>query len=352
LMALLLLTVTRGELLDGWRKSLPADAPNRFVINIQPEQKDALAELLSSAGIKAELSPMVRARLLQIGNRPISGASYPDDDRAQRLVEREFNLSWRADLPDGNTITAGQWFAPQASGEGIASVESGLAKTLGIQLGDDLLFSVAGQEMHLRVGSLRTLSWDSMRVNFFVLTPPGVLDPATASYITSFYLPADQAATGLALSRRFPNLSVIDITAILNQLQSVTEQVSLAVQFIFLFTLAAGLIVLYASLLSALDERRHELALLRALGARQRQLQQALLVELAAMGAIAGAIAAAGAMLAGDIFSRQVFSFELAANYWLFPAATLFGAALSISVGWLGLARLLRTPPLRVLRAA
>lgn len=352
LMALMLLTVTRGELLDGWRKSLPADAPNRFVINIQPDQKDAVERQLLAANIKAELSPMVRGRLLQIGQRPVSAASYPEDDRAQRLVEREFNLSWRADLPAGNVISAGQWFSPQSSGQGIASVESGLAKTLGIQVGDALLFSVAGQEVALKVGSLRTLSWDSMRVNFFVLTPPGVLDPAVASYITSFYLPADQHEAGIDLSRRFPNLSVIDLTAVLQQVQSVTGQVALAVQFVFVFTLVAGLIVLYASLISALDERRHELALLRALGARQGQLRQALLLELGATGGIAGAIAAAGAMLAGDILSRQVFSFELPANAWLFPAAMLLGAALSIGVGWLGLARLLRSPPMRVLRAA
>lgn len=357
LMALLLLTVTRGELLDVWQKSVPPDAPNRFIINIQPEQKEALAQLFAAAGIVAELSPMVRGRLIGKGGQPISAANYPNDDKAQRLVEREFNLSWRADLPPGNEITEGHWFGQQAelgaqsAGQGLASVEVGLAKTLSIHLGDELVFMIAGQETRVRVENLRKLAWDSMRVNFFVLTPPGVLDPASASYITSFHLPASQAALGLELTRHFPNLTLIDISAILRQLEEITGQVTLAVQFVFLFTLLAGLIVLYASLLSALDERRHELAILRALGAQRRQLQQALLIELASTGALAGSIAALGSSVVGSLLARQVFQFDLPLNFWLFPLMAGVGAALSVSVGWFGLARLLNTPPLLALRA-
>jgi putative ABC transport system permease protein len=349
LMALILLTVTRGELLASWREATPADAPNRFVINIQPDQRAAVSELLSAGGVVAELSPMVRGRLLSIGGRPVSAASYPADERAQRLVEREFNLSWRGELPARNRVVAGRWFAP---GErDVASVEEGLARTLGITVGDELRFVIAGREVALRVTSLRQLEWDSMRVNFFVLAPPGVLDDDPASWITSFHLPAGREALGRELVARFPNLTVVDVGAILTQLQAVIEQVSRAVQFIFLFTLAAGLLVLVSALLTASEERRYELALLRALGASREQLRRTLLVELAAVGGLAGVIAAFGAAAVGQLLSRQALQVDLPVTLWLPPAAALCGMALAVGVGWLAARRLLAAPPMLALRA-
>lgn len=350
LMAMLLLTVIRGDLLATWQNSVPADAPNRFIINIQPEQRAALADELRALGVQAELLPMVRARLVSIGGRPVSPASYPEDERAQRLIEREFNLSWRADLPAGNQLVAGAWFQPAAAGQGEASVEDGLAKTLGIRLGDELVFVVAGVEKQLRVSSLRKLAWDSMRVNFFVLTPPGVIEDAPASYITSFHLPAAQADAASALLKRFPNLTLIDVQAVVSQLQSVVGQVANAIQFVFLFALLAGAIVLYAALLTAFDERRYELAVMRALGARRRQLEQALRVELAVIGALAGLFAALGALVLGKVVSRQVFQLDLDTSLWLPVLAMGGGALFAGMVGWLGFRRLLATPPLLALR--
>ncbi len=351
LMAMLLLTVTRGELLAAWQKATPADAPNRFIINIQPEQRQPVAEALAAAGIEAELSPMVRGRLMRIDGHPVSAASYPDDERAQRLIEREFNLSWRADAPPGNRITAGRWFATEDAGKVLASVEEGLAKTLGIRTGDELAFVIAGQETRVHVSSLRKLDWDSMRVNFFVLTPPGVLDGAPASYITSFHLAADQATLAQDLVARFPNLTLIDVAAILAQIQAIMGQVARAVQFIFLFTLLAGAVVLVSALLTAFDERRYELSVMRALGAGRAQLRQSLLAELAVVGAIAGLIAAAGAAVVGQLLARNVFQLEMPLDVWLFPLATLAGALLAVSIGWLAVRRLLATPPLLALRA-
>jgi len=350
LMAMLLLTVTRAELLDAWQKSLPANAPNRFAINIQPDQRAAVEQALNAAGIRSELQPMVRARLLAIGGKAVSAASYPEDERAQRLIEREFNLSWHSSLPAGNTLSAGRWFAPGDAGQGLASVEEGLAKTLGIQLGDELVFMVAGIEQRLRVSSLRKLAWDSMRVNFFVLAPPGVLDQAPASYITSFYLPPEQAEAAAGLVRQFPNLTLIDVGAILAQLQSVIGQVAGAVQFVFLFSLLAGGIVLYSALLTAFDERRYELAVMRALGAQRAQLRQALLVELAVIGGLAGLIAALGAMALGQVVGRQVFDLELTVRPWLPVLSSMAGAGLAIAVGWLAIRRLVAVPPLLALR--
>jgi putative ABC transport system permease protein len=348
-MAIMLLTVTRGELLDAWRKATPADAPNRFVINIQPDQASEISKEFSRANLSAELAPMVRARLMRVNGRAISAADYPDE-RAQRLVEREFNLSWRSDMPSGNRLTAGQWFAANAKDE--ASVEDGLAKTLKLKLGDMLEFDIAGTPVPVRISSLRKLDWDSMRVNFFVLTPPGVLEKNPQSMITSFHLPDAQESFVSTLVQRFPNLTVIDVGAILKQLRAVITQVAQAVQFVFLFTLAAGVVVLYAALANVLDESRQELAIMRALGAQQKQLQQALWVEFAVVGALAGLIASLGCLLVGEVLARQVFNFELALAWWL-PLVAMAGGALLVPIAAILASRqLLAAHPLEALRAA
>ena len=350
LMAMLLLTVIRVELLDAWQQSVPADAPNRFVINIQPDQRQPVADMLRAGGIEAELLPMIRARLVRIAGREVSPASFPEDERAQRLIEREFNLSWRSDLPAGNRVTAGRWFAPDEAGKGLASVEEGLAKTLGIQLGDELVFMVAGVEKRVKTSNLRKLSWDSMRVNFFVLTPPGVIEDAPASYITSFHLPAERADAASELVRRFPGLTMIDVGAILRQLQAVIGQVAGAVQFVFVFALLAGGIVLYSALLTSFDERRYELAVMRSLGAQRAQLRQAMLVELGVIGSLAGLMAAIGAMLLGRIVGQQAFQLDLSFGLWLPALSTVGGGLLAVVIGWLAVRQLIATPPLLALR--
>jgi putative ABC transport system permease protein len=209
---------------------------------------------------------------------------------------------------------------------------------------------VAGLEKKLRVSSLRKLSWDSMRVNFFVLAPPGIIEDAPASYITSFHLPAERAEAASALVKRFPNLTLIDVEAVLRQLQTVVGQVVNAVQFVFVFTLLAGGIVLYSAMLTAFDERRYELSVMRALGAQRQQLGRALLIELAVIGALSGLFAAIGALVLGGLVSRQVFQLELAYNAWLPVAAAIGGALMTMAIGWLGVRRLLVTPPLLALR--
>ncbi len=350
LMALLLLTATRGDLLDAWRRAIPPDAPNRFVINIQPEQVAAVGQRLAGAGIESEIVPMVRGRMTELNGRAVGVADY-EDDRAKRLIDREFNLSWRADLPYGNRVVQGHWFAPTELARGVASVEEGLAKTLGIQMGDKLKFTVAGEPVLVEVTSLRKLDWDSMRVNFFVLTPPVVLKDYPASYITSFHLPDTRREVVNALVREFPNLTVVDVAAIVRQLQSVLDQVAQAVQFIFLFTLAAGLAVLHAALGTAFAERRYELAVMRSLGARRDQLRRALLAEFAMVGALAGGIAALGAAVVGKVLAEKAFQFEVATSVWPFPAAIAGGALLVMAAGWLSARRLLATSPLQVLRS-
>lgn len=351
ILAMLLLTVTRNQLLAAWQQSVPPDAPNRFVINIQPEQVAPIRNLLAKEGVQAEILPMVRGRLVRIGQREVGAASYPEDERAQRLVEREFNLSWRSDLPPGNRTVAGRWFGADEAGQPLASVEEGLARTLGIRVGDRLTFAIGGEQRSLQVVGLRKLDWDSMRVNFFVLTPPGVIDGSPTSHITSFHLPHGHESLTSALVARFPNITAIDVGVILVQLQAIMARVSQAVQFVFLFTLAAGAIVLYAALLAAADERRYELAVLRALGASGGQLRGALVIELAAVGGVAGLIAGGGAQLIGMVVGRQLFQLELAPDPLLLPLAAMATALVAVVLGWLAIGRLLRVPAGELLRA-
>jgi putative ABC transport system permease protein len=348
IMALLLLTVTRTDLVSAWRNAAPPDAPNRFVINVQPDQVAGVTRRLKDGGIDAELSPMVRGRLVKLNGKAVGPENYTDD-RAQRLVDREFNLSYMKDAPGHNRITAGTWFR---DGADELSLEEGIAKTLGIALGDELTFDIAGQTVTARATSLRKVSWDSMRANFFVLMPPSLLADKPASFISAFHLPEGKAALTGDLLREFPNLTVIDTTAVFRQVQAVLDQVIAAVEFLFIFTLAAGVLVLYSALASSRDERVREAGLLRALGASRNQLSRAQLAELACVGALAGLLAAIGASAIGWALAKFAFEFEYTVSPWVFVAGIGGGALCALAGGYLGLRGVLKTPPLATLREA
>ncbi|MFA7268674.1 MAG: FtsX-like permease family protein [Sterolibacterium sp.] len=353
LTAILLLTVARQDLLESWRRKVPPDAPNRFLINIQPQQRQPLLDYFAAQGLsRPTLEPMVRGRLVQVNGQAIDGASYADE-HAQHLVEREFNLSWTAALPAGNSIVAGRWHGAGTAlraGQGEFSVEQGLAETLNLAVGDELTYAIAGEKLNGKITSLRRLDWDSMRVNFFVVTPPGMLENYPATYITSFHLAENQAAFINDLVRQFPNLTVIDVAALLRQLQMTFDQLAHAVQVVFGFALLAGLSVLYAALQASYDERVYELALLRAFGARRRQLLSAMLAEFATLGAVAGLLAGMGA--AGISWALARFVFHL--DYFPDPALLWYGiTAGSCGValaGWLGTAAAMQRPALEALR--
>jgi putative ABC transport system permease protein len=350
LTALLLLTVARGDLLDSWLERVPADAPNRFAINIQPDQRVAIADFFKARGLPPpELEPMVRGRLVKVNSQPVGPESYADD-RAQRLVDREFNLSWSATVPSGNTVSGGRWHGATQTAE--FSVEQGLAETLNLKLGDRLTYDIAGNRVEATITSLRKLDWDSMRVNFFVMSPPVVLQDYPASYITSFHLPADKAGVIPELVRSFPNITVIDVAALVRQLHATIDQVARAVQLVFGFAVLAGLAVLYAALQASSDERRHELAVLRALGARSRQLSAALLAEFAALGALAGLLAGIAASLIGWALARFAFRLDYLPQVELWLVGLLAGTVLVVVAGWLGASSMLRQSALPALRAA
>ncbi len=352
LTALLLLTLVRADLLAGWQGSLPQDAPNRFIINIQPEQLSALRGFFADQGMPAiQLYPMVRGRLVKLNDKAVTPNDY-QDQRAASLIEREFNLSSVETLPIDNQITAGRWWRPDDAGINLYSVEQGIAETLGIKLGDRLTYLIAGEEFSGTVASLRKVDWDSFRVNFFVIATPGSLSPYPTSYITSFYLSAERTEVLNRLVKTFPNITVIDVAAIMAQVRTIIERVTLAVEYVFVFTLLAGLTVLYAAIQATQDERLHDSAMLRTLGASRRQIVSGLLAEFITLGVLAGLVAALAASVLGYVLAEYVLHLPYAFNAWVWLMGISAGGIGVGIAGTLGLLSVLRQPPLRSLREA
>lgn len=350
MLVLLLLTVVRGDLMQSWQSTLPADAPNRFLINIQPDQLQPLHDFFQNHKIvPPTLYPMVRGRLLAINGKPVAASNY-SDERAQRLVEREFNLSWTGRLPDGNRLLAGKWWAGDGSAADQLSVEEGIAKTLDIKLGDDLSYGVGGAVFSAKVANLRKVDWDSFRVNFFVIASPGLLERFPASYLTSFHLAAGQEALLDNMVKAFPNLTVIDVAAVMDEVRSIMERVAGAVEFVFLFTWLMGFTVLYAAIAATRDERVYEVAILRTLGASRKQLLLALFAEFAGIGILSGLVAALGAGGTGYVLSTKILTLPYTFNFWLLPGGMLAGAAAIGVAGVAGCYGVLNQPPLQAIR--
>ncbi|MFQ5487066.1 MAG: ABC transporter permease [Gammaproteobacteria bacterium] len=347
---LLLLVVVRGVLLAGWRASLPVDTPNRFLINIRPQQVAEVQAFFRRHGVSGPvLYPVVRGRLTAIGGRKVMPDSF-QDEQARRLVAREFNLSWMAALPAHNRLTAGRWWSGNEADDALFSVEAGLARTLDIQLGDELFYRVAGREIRGRVINLREVEWDSFQVNFFVVAPPALLEGLPTSYICSIYLPPGRTDLLGGLVRRFVNITVIDVAAIMDQVRLVMERVSLAVEYVFFFTLVAGLLVLYAAIQSTLDERVREFAVMRTLGAGRGLLLRSLLAEFAVLGLLAGLIAVLAAAALGYVLAESVFEVPFLPSWHLLLGGALLAALGIGAAGYLGTRSVLRRPPLQTLQ--
>jgi len=352
LTVMLLLVFIRGDLLESWRAKLPQDAPNRFVVNIQPDQVRPLAQFLAQSRVEVPATyPMVRARLTAINGRAVGAADYTDE-RARRQIDREFNLSFMQTPPPGNQVTGGHWFTAGDLAQGSVSVEVWIAERLGITLGDRLSFSGGGANVTVPVSSLRKLDWDSMRPNFFFVTTPGALAGFPLSYMSTFRLPDADAKFTTRLTQAFPNLTVIDVSTVMRQINGVLDQVIRAVQFVFLFALAAGVLVLYAALLSTQDERLQEAALMRALGASRAQVAGAQRAEFLALGLVAGVLASAGATAIGYVLAERVFQFPWQFNAMIWLAGPLAGLACVAFNAWLGARAALNHPPMLALREA
>ena len=350
IMAMLMLTLVRTDLISRWQGTLSENMPNRFVVNIQTDQLAAVRAYFAERKMEnPDLYPMVRGRLVEINDKKIIPSDFKDE-RAKRTSEREFNLSWAAKLQADNKILAGKFWAPDTR-EKQFSVEEGIAKVLGINIGDTLTYDIAGSKFTAKVTSIRKVEWDSFRANFFVIASPGVLEDYPASYITSFHLPPGQEATVNGLVQRFPNLSVIDLSAIMTQVRTITDQVASAVSYVFMFALAAGLVVLYAAIASTQDERVFDAAIMRTLGASRKQMVVVQLAEFLAIGVLSGLIATGGAIALAMVLSDKVLNVPYTFNIWI-PLIGIVGGGAGVAIaGLLGTRKAVNSAPLATIRA-
>jgi len=350
LMVLLLLALVRDDLLDEWQASLPADAPNYFMINIRPDEAAALTSFFDERGLPpTELVPLVRARLASINGTPVEQLTFTGE-RAEGFVEREANLTWSRRLQDDNQLLEGQWWRDGDGGGARVSVEREFAEAVGLKLGDELEYDVAGEIVGARVASIREVQWDSFRPNFFVVFSPGVLERVAGTLITSVHVAPGQRPALVDLVRRFPEVTIIDLDALLAQVREVMGKASLAVQYVFLFTLAAGLMVLLAAVQATRDERRFESAMLRTLGASRAIVFEGLAAEFGVLGLLAGLLASIGATIAAFFLAREVFELAYTPDPLIWLVGIVGGGVLVGGAGLLAARSVVTHPPAATLR--
>ena len=330
LMVLLLLSTVRTELMDTWRQSLPENAPNQFLINIQPFEVAPMTAFLEERGnwMFRRFVPLVRARMTQINGEDVTQMTF-EDPQGERWARRDSNLSWTDTLQADNRVVDGAIWRPDFNGREV-SVEQDFGSELGLSLGDELSFDIAGETVVATVTSFRTVEWDSFSPNFFMVFSPGVLEPYPATYITSLYVDESDRGAVLDLMRNFPSVTAIDLDAILGQVRDVMDKAALAVQAVFVFTLLAGLTVLWAAVQATRDERRYESAMLRTFGASKRRVLSGVATEFVAIGLLAGVLAAAGASLAGYLLATRLFELDYHFSFMLWVAGPWPGSFSSV----------------------
>lgn len=351
LMVLLLLTVVRGQLMAEWRGRLPVDAPNRFLINVQPQERQAIAALIARHGIAPpEFTPLARARISRINGRPI-GEYRARDRHARHELNRALNLTWKDEPNPGNRVLAGSWWNPGDATPQL-SIEQDMLDQMGLKLGDRLTYTLAGDEITATITSTRHVQWDSLRPNFFMVVNPAAFRKYPHTYITSFYASPDQGSVGLDLAREFPDVSVINIDAVLDQVRTAMNRAALAVQYVFLFTLAAGLMVLLAAIQATRDERMFESAVLRTLGAKRSVVLQGVAAEFTALGLLAGTLAALGATLMGYVIATRLFDLDYKPSLLLWLSGLVAGALIVGVSGTLAVRSVVNESPVVTLRNA
>jgi putative ABC transport system permease protein len=349
LMVLLLLTIVRSELMAEWQGTLPTQSANRFLVNVQRDEIDGVSALIESRGIAApEFTPLVRGRIGRI-NGIETRAYEARDERARDELNDEINLTWAAELGPDNSIVVGEWWAAGDT-EPQLSVEETWVEETGLGLGDELTYSIGGEELTVRITSIRRVQWDSFRPNFFMVVNPGLVESYAHTYITSFFVDATQRTVTLDLVRAFPGVSVIDIDAVLDQVRRAMNQAALAVQYVFLFTIAAGLMVLLAAIQATRDERMFESAVLRTLGAKRWVVLQGVAAEFTALGLLAGTLAAVGAGLIGYVIATQIFELDYVPGPGLWLTGLAVGAALVGVSGTLAVRSVVNESPVITLR--
>ncbi len=351
IMVLLLLGILRGDLNGDWQRTLPPNLPNYFFINIPPAARTEFVQFLEAQGARTtRLLPMIRGRLTGINGEPVERrhAARGGEDT---FATREQNLTWAADLAPDNRIVAGHWWTRDEFGQPLVSVATEFQESLGLEVGDRLTFDVAGERLEVTVASVRKVKWDTFQPNFFLMFPPGVLEGAAGTYMTSAYFAPGTARSLAQLARRFPSVSIFDIEELLTQVRSVLDKAALAVQSVFVFTLLAGLTVLLAAVQSSRDERRYESALLRTLGASRGTVVQGVLAEFATLGSLSGLLAALGASVGAYFLTTQWLELGYAFEFLPWVEGVAGGALLVAAGGWLATRSVVNQPPLTTLRA-
>ena len=352
IMMLLLLAVVRNDLLNDWRRSLPADTPNFFFINIPPDEHQAFAKFLADRGAqRARALPMVRARMTHINGQAIDAMKFATP-RAREFATRDQNITWAEQLGRDNEITEGRWFTPGDAGKPLVSVSTEYAQELNLKLGDTLQFDVAGEAQSATVTSVRRVKWDSFQPNFFLMFAPGLLEGSQGTWMTATHLDATNPKTIGDLVRRFPSVSVFNVDDLLRQVRSVIDKALAAVQSVFLFTLMAGLVVLVAAVQASREERRYESAILRTLGANRSTVLKGLLAEFAALGILSGTLAAAGASIAGAYIAKRVLQIPYSPDPWVWFYGLAGGGLLVCFAGWVVTRSVVNQPPVITLRSA
>jgi len=350
LMVLLLLGVVRNDILKTWEQTLPANAPNQFMINIEPDQLQGLkAFFQAEVGQEPFSLPLIRGRLTGVNGKPVKDVKVANAQGAA-FLQREANLTWTDTLPASNVVTAGEWWGSGYSGPLQLSLDAELATNLGVKVGDSLTFNVAGEDIRAPITSLRVIEWDSFQPNFYVVLSPGVAADLPQTYLASAYVPRDRVEMLSRLVRQFPGVTVLDLEVILSQVRSVIDKASMAVQYVFLFTLLAGIVVLLAAIQLTRDERRFESAILHTLGAARRKILQGVAVEFVTLGSLAGVLAAVGATLLGWGLATYAFKLDYTVSALLWPLGLVTGALIVGITGTLATRKAVNEPPVAVLR--
>ncbi|MEE9334919.1 MAG: FtsX-like permease family protein [Granulosicoccaceae bacterium] len=341
ILALLLITLVRVDILSAWERDLPDNAPNVFVINIQPSQVGGFSQQLESQKIDISgMYPMVRARLQGSNGEAATG----------RRTRWEYNISHSDSLPAANTLVEGEWWDGSETGLPGLSLEHDWAEDMGYGIGDTITFKVAGVETTGIIKNTRQVDWESFQVNFFIVAEKRLLDDMPETYVTSFFLDDDFSTATASWARAFPGIATLDIGSIITRVKLLMDKASMAVEYVFFFTLFAGICVLLAAVQSTQGERIRESALLRVLGASHSQVRSAIIAEFVLLGAMAGFLAAVFATVIGWSLSRFVFElpFQFNGGLWVLGIA---GGALGIGLaGYLATKKVLTTPPVVALR--
>ncbi len=348
LAAMLIITLVRTELIQQWRQQIPVDAPNHFALNLFDADLPAFRAFLEREALHGSaIYPIVRGRLVTVNGQAVS-ERIGQDARAEGAINRELSLTWATTLPPDNRVIAGQWPDP-GPGAGV-SMEQDLAVRLGVNIGDRLAFTIAGQPLEARVSSLRSVRWDNMTPNFYMIFSPGVLDGYPHSWLTSFHAAPAQTAALTRLMKAFPGLTLLDIGKLIGQFQAILQQLSLAIEFILALALAAGFTVLFATIRATLDERLHEDTLLRVMGASNRLLRGAQWVEFAALGFMSGMLSALITEAIAWLVYRKMLDLAWRPHGWVWVATPLLGALAVGGAGYWNARGVLRISPMRVLR--